>query len=181
MATERQLASLAQDFSAEDLARRTIERRAVEAAIWGMPIVSFDAMRQAFFRDAGAKYGDICYYSKPPDWGWQVTSPTNSNYYVYLNLNTKDGPVVLEVPAAEGAGLFGSLNDAWQKPLTDVGPAGDDEGKGGKYLLLPTAGRTRMPRARCWTVPAPTTSTFRQMCLPANSGPSPSTIPQRRL
>src|SRR3954453_23121865 len=32
-----------------------IRGRAVEAAIWGMPIVSFDAMRQAFFRDAGAK------------------------------------------------------------------------------------------------------------------------------
>ena len=27
-----------QNFSSEDLARRTIERRAVEAAIWGMPL-----------------------------------------------------------------------------------------------------------------------------------------------
>ena len=44
----------AQTFTSEDLARRTIERRAVEAAIWGMPIVSVDAMREAFFRDAGA-------------------------------------------------------------------------------------------------------------------------------
>jgi hypothetical protein len=34
-------------FSSKDLTQRTIERRAVEAAIWGMPIVSFDAMRQA--------------------------------------------------------------------------------------------------------------------------------------
>jgi hypothetical protein len=29
----------AQTFSSEDLHRRTLERRAVEAAIWGMPIV----------------------------------------------------------------------------------------------------------------------------------------------
>jgi hypothetical protein len=29
----------AQDISPEDLARRTIERRAVEAVIWGMPAV----------------------------------------------------------------------------------------------------------------------------------------------
>jgi hypothetical protein len=32
----------AQDFSAEDLARRTIERRAIEAVIWGMPAVNLD-------------------------------------------------------------------------------------------------------------------------------------------
>jgi hypothetical protein len=53
----------AQGFLAEDLARRT-----VEAAIWSMPIMSFDAMREAFFRDAGAKYGDIVFWSKPSDW-----------------------------------------------------------------------------------------------------------------
>lgn len=43
--------------------------------------------------------------------------------------------MVLEFPGV-GAGLFGSIMDAWQIPLADVGPAGDDEGKGGKYLLL---------------------------------------------
>ena len=42
--------------------------RAVEAAIWGMPIVSVNAMRQPFFRDAGAKYGDILYLTKRADW-----------------------------------------------------------------------------------------------------------------
>ena len=35
----------AQDFSTEDLARRTIERRAVEAVIWGMPAVNTDLIR----------------------------------------------------------------------------------------------------------------------------------------
>jgi len=44
---------------------------------------------------------------------------------------------VFEVPAAEGAGLFGSINDAWQAPLVDVGPEGADEGRGARYLLLP--------------------------------------------
>lgn len=143
MATE---STAVKTSSPNELLQRTIERRAVEAVIWGMPIVSFDAMRQAFFRDAGAKYGDICYYAKLPDWRFQVTSPNNSSYYVYLNYNTKDGPVVLEVPAAEGAGLFGSINDAWQRPLADIGPAGDDQGKGGKYLLLPPAYDQPVPK-----------------------------------
>lgn len=43
---------------------------------------------------------------------------------------------MLEFPAAVGAGLFGTILDAWQTPLTDVGPQGEDQGKGGKYLLL---------------------------------------------
>jgi hypothetical protein len=73
-------------------ARRTVQRRAIEAAIWGMPLVSFDAMRQGYFRDAGAKYNDIIYYSKPADWKFQFTTPNASTHYVYFNFNLKDGP-----------------------------------------------------------------------------------------
>src|SRR6516165_5171883 len=43
-----------QTFSRDDASLR---RLAYDAAIWGTPIVSFDAMRQAFFRDAEAEYG----------------------------------------------------------------------------------------------------------------------------
>jgi len=124
-------------LKSSELAERTLRRRAVEAAIWGMPIVSFDAMRQAFFRDGRARYNDILYWSKPADWRLQITTPIASSHYVYFNFNIKNGPVVLEVPAAGGAGLFGSLLDAWQVPQVDVGPGGADLGKGGKYLLLP--------------------------------------------
>jgi hypothetical protein len=127
----------AQSFSPDDLARRTVERRAVEAAIWGMPLVNTDAMRQAYFRDVGAKYNDICYFSKPQNWKFQVTTPNASTNYVYFNYNLKDGPVVVEIPAAVDAGLLGSMVDAWDEPMADIGPAGEDEGKGGKYLLLP--------------------------------------------
>ena len=54
--------ALAQDapgrINSAELTKRTLERRAMDAAIWGMPIVSFDVMRQGFFRDAKAHYGD---------------------------------------------------------------------------------------------------------------------------
>jgi hypothetical protein len=132
-----QVSLQAPSYSASELARRTIERRAVEAVIWGMPIVSIDAMRRAFFRDAKASYGDIVYWSKPSDWKNQTTTPNASNLYVYFNFNLKDGPVVLEFPAAIGAGLYGSMMDAWQVPIVEVGPQGEDQGNGGKYLLLP--------------------------------------------
>ena len=102
-------------FTSADLAQRKLYRRAVEAAIWGMPIVSVDAMRQAFF-SVGAKYGDFVYLSKPADWKFQVTTPNSSSLYVYFNFNTKEGPIVLDFPPTVGAGLFGSILDAWQVP-----------------------------------------------------------------
>lgn len=103
-------------LSADDL-----KRRAVDAVIWGMPIVAVDAMRQAFFRDAGAHYGDILYWSR----------------YIYFNFNLKEGPLVLHVPSAGTADIFGSVVDAWEVPVADVGLSGQDQGRGGKYLLVP--------------------------------------------
>jgi hypothetical protein len=52
-------------------------------------------------------------------------------------VNTKDGPVVIEVPPAENGVINGSIMDPWQRVLEDVGPAGVDKGVGGKYLILP--------------------------------------------
>jgi hypothetical protein len=125
-------------FSAQELSPRTMERRAVDAVIWGIPIVSFDVMRQAFFRDAKAKYGDIMFWSKPGSWKLQCLTPNTSVRYVFSFINTREsGPVVVEVPATGDAALNGTIIDAWQVPLTDVGIAGEDQGKGGKYLLLP--------------------------------------------
>jgi len=123
--------------SSTELAERTIQRRAVEAVVWGMPLVNTDAMRQAYLRDVGAKYNDICYFSKPAEWRFQVTTPNASTHYVYSNFNLKDGPVVLEVPAPVGAGLLGAVLDAWDVTTVGVGPEDENKGQAAKYLLLP--------------------------------------------
>ena len=36
-----------------------------------------------------------------------------------------------------GIGVFGTIMDAWQRPLEDVGAKGRDRGLGAKYLLVP--------------------------------------------
>ena len=52
--------------------------------------------------------------------------------------NTKDGPVVLDLPPGDANGSFnGNIVDVWQMPLEDAGLLGFDKGKGGKYLILP--------------------------------------------
>ena len=48
--------------------------------------------------------------------------------------NTKDvGPVVLEIPPADGGVFNGSVMNYWQAAIEDVGPGGVEKGKGGKY------------------------------------------------
>src|SRR6476646_3326706 len=134
----------AQDYSAEELARRTLKRRAVEAVIWGMPAVNFDLMHQAF---VGVKGGpnQIAYWSRPLDWKNQTLTPNPDTIYFMPFYNTKDGPVVLEIPPSDEGSITGSIDDGWQNALEDVGPAGVDKGKGGKYLILPPEYKGKVP------------------------------------
>lgn len=139
--------TLSAQTSPSSLALKTgssFQADAVAAAIWGMPIVAMDAMRQAYFRDAQANYNDVVYLSQ--GWKNQITTPNSSSIYLYFNFNTKDGPVVIEMPPAVGGGIFGTLENAWQVPLADYGPKGLDAGKGGKYLVLPPGYKGKIPK-----------------------------------
>ena len=49
------LESMQNAFDVKEWAVRSMQRRGVDAVIWGMPLVSFDALRQAYFRDGKAK------------------------------------------------------------------------------------------------------------------------------
>ena len=118
-------------------------RRAVDAVIWGVPVVSLDMMRQAYFRDAKASYNDLIWWPKGATWKNQSLATNSIVRYIYLFSNTKnDGPVVVELPpAVGGAGFYGTIMDAWQVPLVDIGVGG----KGGKYLLLPPDYKGNVP------------------------------------
>ncbi len=137
------------DYSSEEVARRTVERRAVEAVIWGMPAVNFDLMYQAMIRDVNAGPGSnkIVYWSKLSDWKNQTLTPNPDAVYFMPFFDTKDvGPVVLQIPPAdEGGSITGSIMDCWQAPLEDVGTAGLDQGRGGKFLIVPPGYKDGIP------------------------------------
>jgi hypothetical protein len=52
----------AQTLSSTELQSRLVARRAVDAVIWGVPVVSLDMMRQAYFRDGKANYNDLIWW-----------------------------------------------------------------------------------------------------------------------
>jgi hypothetical protein len=122
-------------LTSEELHRRTVERRAVDAVIWGLPLVGEDAVKQAYFRDGKAKYNDIVWWPKGGGWKNQSPTPNVNTRYMYFFINTKiGGPTVVDLPpAVTGASFYGTIEDAWYVPLVDIG----FEGKGGKYLVLP--------------------------------------------
>jgi hypothetical protein len=102
-----------------------------------MPAVNYDRMLQAAIR-AQAGYNQIVYWSRLPDWRIQTLTPNPDAIYFTPFTNTAQvGPIVLEIPPADEGSITGTVMDVWQCALEDVGPAGVDKGRGGKYLILP--------------------------------------------
>ena len=128
------------------ITERTIERRAIEAVNWGIPVVSFDRMVQATLGANGA-FNQIVFWSGFSDWKNQTLTPNPDTIYFKPFIDMRDvGPVVLEIPPAGDAGsITGTIMDCWQAALEDVGPAGVDKGKGGKYLILPPGHKDTPP------------------------------------
>ncbi|MBP1882453.1 DUF1254 domain-containing protein [Sinorhizobium mexicanum] len=136
----------AQAPSSEDLERRTIERRAVEAVIWGMSAVNYDLMLQEMLNKTEAKVNEFVYWSQPLDWHNQTLTPNPDTLYFMAFFNTKEvGPLVLEIPPANGGSLNANIVTTWQMALGDGGLLGADKGKGGKYLILPPGYKDRVP------------------------------------
>jgi hypothetical protein len=130
----------------EQLARNALHRRAIEAVVWGLPAVNTDLMYQAMVREVKGRWNQIVYWSRLLDWKNQTLTPNPDAIYFMPFFDTADaGPMVIEIPAADGGSITGSIMDCWQTPLEDVGPAGVDQGKGGKYLILPPGSSDAVP------------------------------------
>ena len=142
-----------------DVGRSLVVQRACEAAIWGMPAVGLYGIEASVPRDLGGEPGDVVYFRRPMTARHGFLTANDVTPYVVANLTTEAGPVVVEVPAAgEKASFFGTFVDAWQTPIADVGPPGDDMGEGGRYLFLPPGYSADVPdgylvyRPRTYTV-----------------------------
>jgi hypothetical protein len=119
-------------------ADRLTQSRAVEAAIWGMPVINYDLMLQEMLTKTGGKINQVVYWGRPLDWRNQTLTPNPDTLYFMAFFDTKDGPMVLDLPPASAAGSFnGNIVNVWQTPLEDAGLLGADKGAGGKYLVLP--------------------------------------------
>lgn len=70
-----------------------------------------------------------------------LTGNTSTMYAVGFLALDKDGPTVIDLPP----GMLGVLDDMAFRYMTDLGVAGPDKGKGGKYLILPPGYKGDVP------------------------------------
>lgn len=103
-----------------------------------MPAVNYQMMYEASARGGGPGDNQIVYWPNLLDGRNQTLTPNPDVIYVMPFFSTKDaGPLVLEIPPADEGALNGSIMNYWQVAIEDIGPAGIDEGKGGRCLILP--------------------------------------------
>ena len=123
-------------------------QRATQTAIWAMPAVGMIDFVKATRRDVKGDYNDVIYLSKPFESRHGFLTANDVTAYAWGNITLKNGPIVLEVPAAtENVSYFGTIVNAWDQPIEDVGPPGADKGNGGKYLLVPTDYKGELPKS----------------------------------
>jgi len=123
-----------------------VRGRAVEAVIWGMPVVNYDLMLQEMLSKTDGKVNHVVYWGRPLDWHNQTLTPNPDAIYFMAFFNTKDGPIVLDLPPGDTDGSFNAnIVNVWQMPLEDAGLLGADKGKGGQYLILPPGYADKAP------------------------------------
>ncbi|HYC17226.1 MAG TPA: DUF1254 domain-containing protein [Pseudolabrys sp.] len=141
------VSSHAQTPSPDELNRRILERRAFEAVVWGMPVVNYDLMVQEMLSKTNGKVNQVIYWGRPLDSKNQTLTPNPDALYFMAFYNTKDGPIVLDLPPADAGGSFNAnIVTVWQMPLEDAGRFGIDKGKGVKLLILPPGYKRTPPK-----------------------------------
>jgi len=126
-------------------------QRATQTYLWAMPLINTLGMQVGSEKTFGAGYNVLPIWKERLDAKTLVTTPNSDVLYAmsYVDLG-KDGPMVMDAPPR----LQGILLDYWQRPIPvdggkffgDVGFAGPDGGKGGKFLLLPPGYKGTVPK-----------------------------------
>jgi hypothetical protein len=116
--------------------------RGVEAFMAGIPATSVQALKRGLM-EAGI----------PPDGAIGITESRSDARSLFLTANAtviyqwacaevEREPIVIEVAPA----VLGLINDAYFRFLGDMGQFGPDQGKGGKYLLVPEGYTGTLPK-----------------------------------
>ncbi len=115
-------------------------QRAVHAYLLALPPVSQAANRNEILK-LGPANTTVPIFEDRMDSKSIFLTPNNNTPYTWMWLDLSKGPVVLEAPPQ----VLGALNDMWFRWVVDIGFTGPDEGKGGKFLILPPGYQGEVP------------------------------------
>jgi hypothetical protein len=140
--------------SAATLRDELLFHRATQVYLWALPLINTLGMKDGSEQKFGAGYNVLPIWKDRLDAKTLVTTPNSDVLYAmsYADLG-QTGPLVFDAPPR----MQGILLDFWQRPISgpslspskvyagDVGFAGPDGGKGGKFLLLPPGYNNPVP------------------------------------
>lgn len=113
-------------------------QRASQAYLEFISLSSMNSLFRGHEEDYGmTSAGDVGIYIQQGTGKAGAIGLTYNTESIYASANTDlkvDGPTVIETPP----NVLGVVNSGFMAYITDLGNAGPDKGKGGKYLLVPT-------------------------------------------
>jgi hypothetical protein len=131
-------------------------QRACQAYLWGLPAVGLNEWRKAHFDVFKAKNGEMLSYLDF-DEKLGILTPNYTTPYIITMIDLDEsGPIVVEIPPGEMAGM---IMDIWQRVLADLGVVGPDKGNGGKFLILPPGHEMVQPEGY-YVVQSPSRTVF---------------------
>ena len=107
-------------------------QRGVQAFLTAMPAASVNAIRRGI-RGFGPDNQTVIIFESLMDSRSLFLTANTESIYAMAWLDLKNGPIVVESPP----NTLGLVDDFWFRYVTDLGIAGPDKGKGGKFLFLP--------------------------------------------
>ncbi len=108
-------------------------QRACQLYLWALPAVSAAQVRLYTQFVTGGRDSDVATFEGYRNLSGLLTANVTTPYVGGGFDLAENGPMVLDVPAGL---IAGSAMDLWQRPLTDFGVAGPDQGKGARYLFV---------------------------------------------
>jgi hypothetical protein len=168
--TVAQRASEQRAFKAANTEEQMLYQRGYEIAIWATPLLNTLQMG-AEMRRHGAPENALAYFGSKPNGKIEVPTYNNTTPYIFGNATLKGGPMAIDVPAAsDKAKYFGTVFNVWDSAIEDFGPGGIDDGKGGKYVLLPPGWKGDLPSSHTSLQSSSYVFQFLLRCVPARAG-----------
>ncbi len=106
--------------------------RAVEVFLNSIPVASLIAVREGY-KSVGVSGNTIGIFEQLMDSRSLFLTANTESIYAGAWLDLSNGPVVVESPP----NTLGIVDDMWFRYVADLGNAGPDQGRGGRFLFLP--------------------------------------------
>jgi len=138
------------DYVADYPSTKTLEQMhqelkfqsAVQIALWAQPLVAVGVAKKGM-EDVGINNTTISIAEQRASSDNVIYTANQETVYAYGFTEMGNEPMVFTIAPM----TLGFLADAWQRPIEDLGLTGPDEGKGGKFILIPPGYEGEAPKS----------------------------------